>query len=49
VVEACRDAGDAVVAAVEDAGNEATRLVLGDAGVHVPLAASAVASYADKA
>jgi DNA polymerase-1 len=48
VVEATEDAAPAVVAAVADAGAEATRLVLGDVGVHVPLDARAVTSYAEK-
>ncbi len=39
---------DAVVRAVHDAGAEATRLVLGDCGVTVPLDAVVVASYAEK-
>jgi hypothetical protein len=33
---------------VAEAGAEATRLVLGDVGVHVPLDARAVRSYADR-
>lgn len=48
VVEAPQALAAEVVAAVKDAGDEATRLVLGDVGVHVPLDAVAVTSYADK-
>jgi DNA polymerase-1 len=48
VVEAPAGLVDAVIAGVAEAGAEATRLVLGDTGVHVPLHAVAVASYADK-
>ena len=48
IVEAPAAQADRVVAAVEEAGSEATRLVLGDTGVHVPLTAVPVASYADK-
>ena len=48
VVEAPAGQGDEVVAAVADAGAEATRLVLGDTGVRVPLDAVPVTSYADK-
>jgi DNA polymerase-1 len=48
LVEAPEALGEAVVAAIGDAGAEATRLVLGDAGVRVPLEAAVVRSYADK-
>ncbi len=48
VVEADEPLAASVVAAVADAGAEATRLVLGDVGVHVPLDARAVHSYADR-
>ncbi len=47
VVEADEVLGPAVVDAVRASGAEATRLVLGDVGVHVPLDARAVRSYAD--
>ena len=39
---------DDVIAAITDSGEEATRLVLGDRGVHIPLTGLSVASYADK-
>jgi DNA polymerase-1 len=48
MVEAVAEQADAVIAAVAEAGAEATRLVLGDTGVHIPLDAVAVTSYADK-
>jgi len=48
LVEAPAHLATAVVAAVADAGAEATRLVLGDVGVHIPLDAAVVSSYADK-
>lgn len=48
VVEAPQALAPEVVAAVGRAGADATRLVLGDVGVHVPLQAVAVQSYADK-
>jgi DNA polymerase-1 len=48
VVEAPQGLGAEVVAAVTEAGAMATRLVLGDVGVRVPLDAAAVRSYADK-
>jgi DNA polymerase-1 len=48
VVEAPADQAEAVITAVTEAGAEATRLVLGDEGVHIPLVALAVTSYADK-
>jgi DNA polymerase-1 len=48
VVEAPEALAEDVVAAVGEAGSEATRLVLGDVGVRVPLQAVAVRSYADK-
>lgn len=48
VVEAPESLARDVVAAVREAGTEATRLVLGDVGVRVPLQAVAVRSYADK-
>ncbi len=47
VVEADEPLAAAVVEAVAEAGATATRLVLGDTGVHVPLEARAVQSYAD--
>ena len=48
MVEAPQELAEPVVAAVTRAGAEATRLVLGDVGVHVPLDAAVVRSYADK-
>ncbi len=48
VVEADETLAEPVVAAVAAAGAEATRLVLGDVGVHVPLDARAVHCYADR-
>ncbi len=48
MVEAASGQAEAVIAAVAEAGAEATRLVLGDTGVHIPLAARAVTTYADK-
>jgi len=39
---------DPVVAAITESGAEATRLVMGDRGVRIPLTGTAVASYADK-
>jgi DNA polymerase family A len=39
---------DAVIAAITESGAEATRLVIGDRGVRVPLNGVPVASYADK-
>ena len=39
---------ETVIAAITDSGEEATRLVLGDRGVHIPLNGVAVSSYADK-
>jgi DNA polymerase-1 len=39
---------EATAAAITAAGAEATRLVLGEVGVNVPLNAVAVDSYADK-
>jgi DNA polymerase-1 len=48
LVEAPEALAGQVIASVSDAGAEATRLVLGDVGVQVPLAARAVRSYADK-
>jgi DNA polymerase I len=48
LVEAPDELAEAVVAAIRDAAAEATRLVLGDVGVRVPLDAAAVRSYADK-
>jgi len=48
LVETPADLVESVIAAVADAGAEATRLVLGDTGVQVPMEAVAVASYADK-
>ncbi|MFZ0161922.1 MAG: hypothetical protein WAL50_23070, partial [Kineosporiaceae bacterium] len=48
MVEAVAEQAGAVITAVAEAGVEATRLVLGDTGVHIPLDAVAVTSYADK-
>jgi len=48
VVEVDTPLADAAVDAVRAAGATATRLVLGDTGVHVPLEARAVRSYADR-
>jgi DNA polymerase-1 len=48
VVEVDEPLAAAAVAAVAESGAEATRLVLGDAGVHIPLDARAVHSYADR-
>jgi DNA polymerase-1 len=48
LVEAPERLAEQVVQAVAQSGAEATRLVLGEAGVQVPLAARAVRSYADK-
>jgi DNA polymerase-1 len=48
MVEAAAEQAGAVIAAVADAGAEATRLVLGEAGVRIPLDAVVVTSYADK-
>ena len=39
---------DAVIAAITESGAEATRLVVGDRGVNIPLTGVPVASYADK-
>ena len=47
VVEAEEALAADAVRCVAEAGAEATRLVLGDVGVHVPLDARAVRSYAD--
>src|SRR4051812_22573914 len=47
VVEADEPLAAAAVEAVAEAGATATRLVLGDAGVQVPLVARTVVSYAD--
>ncbi len=47
VVETDEVLAPAVVAAVREAGAEATGIVLGNVGVHVPLDARAVRSYAD--
>jgi DNA polymerase I len=47
-VEAPEQLTDAVISAVAQSGAEATRLVLGDTGVRIPLQAVAVRSYADK-
>jgi DNA polymerase-1 len=49
IVHAREDLAGDVVAAVTAAGADATRLVLGDRGVHVPLDAVVGASYAVKA
>jgi len=48
VVEAEERVAADAVRCVAEAGAEATRLVLGDVGVHVPLDARAVSSYADR-
>jgi DNA polymerase-1 len=48
LVEAPAGQADAVVAAVTEAGADATRLVLGDRGVRVPLEAAVVRCYAEK-
>jgi DNA polymerase-1 len=48
VVETPVELAEAVVAAVTAAGADATRLVLGDRQVEVPLVASVVTCYADK-
>jgi DNA polymerase I len=48
LVETPEELAGSVVAAVADAGEEATRLVLGDVGVHVPLDAAIVRSYGQK-
>ncbi len=48
MVECAEGQVDDVVAAVTDAGTEATSLVLGGAGVRIPLTAAVVDSYADK-
>jgi DNA polymerase-1 len=48
LVEAPARLADAVIAAVAAAGDDATRLVLGDCGVRVPLKASVVQCYAAK-
>jgi DNA polymerase-1 len=47
VVEVDASLADAAVEVIGEAGAAATRLVLGDTGVHVPLEARAVRSYAD--
>jgi DNA polymerase-1 len=39
---------DAVVTAITESGAEATRLILGERGVRIPLNGIPVASYADK-
>ncbi len=48
LVEADTELVEAVIAAIAAAGRDATRLVLGDHGVQVPLDAAAVSCYADK-
>jgi DNA polymerase-1 len=48
VVEADERVAADAIHCVAGAGAEATRLVLGDVGVHVPLDARAVHSYADR-
>jgi hypothetical protein len=48
VVEVDAPLADAAADAVRAAGTTATRLVLGETGVHVPLDARAVSSYADR-
>jgi DNA polymerase-1 len=47
IVEVDDCLADAAMGAVADAGATATRLVLGDVGVQIPLEARAVGSYAD--
>jgi DNA polymerase I len=39
---------EAAIAAITESGNEATRLVVGDRGVRIPLTGVAVGSYAEK-
>jgi DNA polymerase-1 len=48
IVHAPQVLAEAVIAAISASGEEATRLVVGDRGVHVPLTGVPVASYADK-
>jgi DNA polymerase-1 len=48
VVHTPKSSVDAVIAAITESGAEATRLVIGDRGVRVPLHGVPVASYADK-
>ncbi|MFI7586490.1 bifunctional 3'-5' exonuclease/DNA polymerase [Spongisporangium articulatum] len=48
IVHAPETLAEEVVSAVTEAGEEATRLVLGDVGVHVPLQAVVADSYAEK-
>ena len=48
VVEAAEPVAADAVRCVAEAGAEATRLVLGDVGVHVPLDARPVGSYGDR-
>jgi DNA polymerase-1 len=48
MVHAPKALTEAVIAAIRASGEEATRLVLGDRGVGVPLTGVPVASYADK-
>lgn len=48
IVECVAAQADAVVEAVREAGQEATRLVLGQTGVTIPLDAAVVETYADK-
>jgi len=48
MVESAADQAAEVIRVVAHAGAEATRLVFGETGVSIPLAAAAVTSYADK-
>ena len=48
VVEAEEPVAPDAVRCIGEAGAEATRLVLGDVGVHVPLDARVVHSYGDR-
>ncbi len=48
VVHAPEPLAQAVISAITASGEEATRLVLGDCGVRIPLTGVPVASYADK-
>ncbi|MBT0767458.1 bifunctional 3'-5' exonuclease/DNA polymerase [Kineosporia sp. J2-2] len=48
IVHAPATLAEAVVSAVVESGAEATSLVLGERGVHIPLAAAPIASYAEK-
>ena len=48
LVHTPRDLADRVIAAVVEAGEEATRMVVGRVGVAIPLDAVLAASYAEK-